>query len=201
MGHEVETIRPESLPQRAVPDVSGDPPRAGAGAGSRGRIDAFAPDAVHIATEGPLGPRGAHALPAHRTLRSRPRITRSFPNTSTPARACRSRSAIAGCAGFTRRAGADGRHAASCGGASPRGASPISPWSRGVDTELFRPGPRASLDVRRPVFLYVGRVAVEKNIDAFLSLDLPGTQGGWWATARSAPRLQRRYPDARRSSA
>ena len=49
-------------------------------------------------------------------------------------------------------------------------------WSRGVDTAIFRPEGRDALPYPRPVFLYVGRVAVEKNIDAFLSLDLPGTK-------------------------
>jgi glycosyltransferase involved in cell wall biosynthesis len=49
-------------------------------------------------------------------------------------------------------------------------------WGRGVDTELFRPDPEARLDAARPVFLYVGRVAVEKNVEDFLSLDLPGNK-------------------------
>jgi len=49
-------------------------------------------------------------------------------------------------------------------------------WTRGVDTALFSPGERAQLDVARPVFTFTGRVAVEKNLEAFLSLDLPGTK-------------------------
>ncbi len=49
-------------------------------------------------------------------------------------------------------------------------------WSRGVDVEQFRPIPGASLPFPRPIWLYVGRVAVEKNIEAFLTLDLPGTK-------------------------
>lgn len=56
---------------------------------------------------------------------------------------------------------------------SRRGFERILPWTRGVDTSLFRPR-----EVRQfgsgPVFLYVGRVALEKNIEAFLALDLPG---------------------------
>jgi glycosyltransferase involved in cell wall biosynthesis len=48
-------------------------------------------------------------------------------------------------------------------------------WPRGVDTHLFRMRDRAFLSDPGPIFLYVGRVAVEKNIEAFLSLDLPGT--------------------------
>ena len=47
------------------------------------------------------------------------------------------------------------------------------PWSRGVDTELFRPR-KVRLFGEKPVFLYVGRIAVEKNIKAFLDLELPG---------------------------
>ena len=76
-----------------------------------------------------------------------------------------------------------------------RGFTNLARWSRGVDTELFRPGPHASLDVPRPIFLYAGRVAVEKNIEAFLALDLPGTK---WVVGDgpARPELQRRFPDA-----
>lgn len=49
-------------------------------------------------------------------------------------------------------------------------------WQKGVDTELFHPGRRDQLPYPGPVFLYVGRVAVEKNVEAFLQLDLPGTK-------------------------
>ena len=69
-------------------------------------------------------------------------------------------------------------------------------WSRGVDIEQFRPIPDAKLPYEGPIWLYVGRVAVEKNLDAFLSLDLPGTKvivGD--GPARTA--LQRQYPDAK----
>jgi hypothetical protein len=55
----------------------------------------------------------------------------------------------------------------------------ISPWTRGVDTDVFKPRVEGEPDVfeglARPIFLNVGRVAVEKNIEAFASLDLPGT--------------------------
>jgi glycosyltransferase involved in cell wall biosynthesis len=49
-------------------------------------------------------------------------------------------------------------------------------WSRGVDTALFNPARRETLQYPGPIFLYVGRVAVEKNIEQFLQLDLPGTK-------------------------
>ncbi|MFB9268860.1 glycosyltransferase family 4 protein [Bradyrhizobium erythrophlei] len=52
----------------------------------------------------------------------------------------------------------------------------LMPWSRGVDAELFRPRSVRPLSFAGPVFLYVGRVAVEKNLEAFLNLDLPGSK-------------------------
>ncbi len=54
-----------------------------------------------------------------------------------------------------------------------KGLKRLLPWSRGVDTELFRPR-IVRLFGAEPVFLYVGRVAIEKNLGAFLDLDLPG---------------------------
>ena len=72
-------------------------------------------------------------------------------------------------------------------------------WSRGVDTELFRPRPPDAPDLAglpRPIFLSVGRVAVEKNIEAFLETDLPGTKiivGDGPARAE----LEAKYPEAK----
>jgi glycosyltransferase involved in cell wall biosynthesis len=68
-------------------------------------------------------------------------------------------------------------------------------WSRGVDVRLFRPMPDARLPFEGPIWLYVGRVAVEKNIEAFLALDLPGTKlivGDGPARAN----LEKKYPAA-----
>ncbi len=81
-----------------------------------------------------------------------------------------------------------------------RGFTNIRRWTRGVDTDLFRPRaddgeiPPALRDLPRPLFVNVGRVAVEKNIGAFLSLDLPGTK----VVVGDGPQmdeLKRRYPD------
>jgi glycosyltransferase involved in cell wall biosynthesis len=76
-----------------------------------------------------------------------------------------------------------------------RGFDNVMGWPRGVDAALFRPRPNADLGLPRPVFLTVGRLAVEKNIEAFLALDLPGTKvvvGDGPARAD----LKRRFPDA-----
>src|SRR5262249_10588755 len=57
-----------------------------------------------------------------------------------------------------------------------RGFRRLAMWTRGVDPELFRPEPAAVLDLPRPIFMNVGRIAVEKNLLAFLSLELPGSK-------------------------
>ena len=74
-----------------------------------------------------------------------------------------------------------------------RGFSRLTQWSRGVDLAAFSPAFRTSLDCPRPVFLYAGRLAPEKNLHAFLALDLPGSKlvvGD--GPSRAA--LARRYP-------
>jgi glycosyltransferase involved in cell wall biosynthesis len=76
------------------------------------------------------------------------------------------------------------------------GVGRIARWTRGVDAEVFRPLPPLIEDLKHPVFLYVGRVSVEKNIQAFLALDLPGTK----VVAGIGPSLEmlkRRFPEVR----
>ncbi|BCH31468.1 GDP-mannose-dependent alpha-mannosyltransferase [Mesorhizobium sp. L-8-10] len=76
-----------------------------------------------------------------------------------------------------------------------RGFTKLRPWTRGVDTTLFRPDRRKALDFPGPVFLCVGRIAVEKNLPAFLDLDLPGSK----VLVGEGPelaKLQARYPQA-----
>ncbi len=77
-----------------------------------------------------------------------------------------------------------------------RGFDRVMHWSRGVDHGRFRLRQDSILDVARPIFLYVGRLAIEKNLDAFLRLDLPGTKvvvGDGPARAS----LEAAYPEAR----
>ena len=58
-----------------------------------------------------------------------------------------------------------------------RGFTKLRPWTRGVDLDKFRPGDRDEWSgLPQPIFLYAGRVAIEKNIEAFLTLDLPGSK-------------------------
>ena len=76
-----------------------------------------------------------------------------------------------------------------------RGFENVALWTRGVDHGLFRPRDGSTLDQPRPIFLYVGRLAVEKNLEAFLILDLPGSK----VVVGDGPargRLQAAYPQA-----
>jgi glycosyltransferase involved in cell wall biosynthesis len=74
-----------------------------------------------------------------------------------------------------------------------RGFRKLGFWTRGVDTDLFRPDEPAVIDLPRPIFMTMGRVAIEKNIEAFLSLDLPGSK----VVVGDGPQkamLQQKYP-------
>ena len=78
-----------------------------------------------------------------------------------------------------------------------RGFTQVKPWTRGVDPRLFRPeGGGIARRAGTPVFLHVGRLAVEKNVEAFLALDLPGEK---WVVGDGpeAARLRSAYPGVR----
>jgi glycosyltransferase involved in cell wall biosynthesis len=82
-----------------------------------------------------------------------------------------------------------------------RGFRNVLPWTRGVDTTLFCPRADRLFGNDRPVFLYVGRVSIEKNVEAFLSADLPGVKvvvGDGPQLARLAERFPRVYFTGRR---
>ena len=140
------------------------------------RIAAFAPDHVHIATEGPLGLAARRAC-----LRSGRRFTTSYhtrfpeylrarmpvPEAWSYRWLRRFHGAAAGTLVATRTLRDD---------LEARGFAGLRLWNRGVDTEAFHPRLRERSALPGPVFLSVGRVAVEKNLPAFLDLDLPGTK-------------------------
>ena len=75
-----------------------------------------------------------------------------------------------------------------------RGFDNIKRWSRGVDTTLFKPRAKNFLDLPRPIALYVGRVAVEKNIEAFLALNHAGQQSGGRRRPAASPALSANIP-------
>jgi glycosyltransferase involved in cell wall biosynthesis len=151
------------------------------------------PDMVHIATEGPIGWMVRRYCRANRMP-----FTTSFHTRFPDYLAQRFAIPLAWTTAALRRF-----HNGGCGMmvATPSlarelraaGFKRVMPWTRGVDTKLFRPRP-----VRRfgaaPVFLYVGRIAAEKNIEAFLDLDLPGRKVVVGAGPQLAE-LKERHPD------
>lgn len=74
-----------------------------------------------------------------------------------------------------------------------RGFRNIRPWTRGVDADLFNPDRRVPIELPGPIFLCVGRVAVEKNLPAFLDLDLPGSKVVV-GDGPELPALRKKYP-------
>lgn len=195
LGVDVVFLTPETFPTVALPSYPDlriaipNPIRVAH------LINAAHADCIHIATEGPIG------LAARRYCRKRGlRFTTSF-HTRFPeyvsARAPIPESWVWSL--LRRFHGAS--HAVMA--ATPaladelrgRGFRNVVLWPRGVDGHLFHPREDADLGLPRPVFLSVGRVAVEKNLEAFLSLDLPGTKvvvGD--GPARAA--LERDFPNA-----
>lgn len=142
------------------------------------RIDHAAPDHIHIATEGPVG----WMARAYCLRRGLP-FTTSF-HTRFPEYAAALIGRTLGLSTALVYAGLRHFHRNSAGimAATPslqrdlaeRGFRNIRPWTRGVDAELFKPRPVRLFGSEQPVFLYVGRVSREKNIEAFLHAKLPG---------------------------
>ena len=176
MGHAVEVIGPDrfrTLPLPTYPDIrlAVLPRRKLARL-----IETFAPDALHIATEGPLG-GAARAWALRRGYAFTTSFHTKFPEYVQariglpPGLAYRFLRRFHG-AGQGTMVATQSLHDDLAG----RGFTHLKPWTRGVDLDLFRPEPREHFGARRPVFLYVGRVAIEKNIRAFLDLDLPGSK-------------------------
>lgn len=178
LGHKVMYITPDMF--RTLPLPTYKEIRIALGAKRRVAelLEDFRPDAIHIATEGPLG------LAARRfCLRNGRSFTTSFHTRFPEYLHARFRIPENWTYALVRRFHAP---ASAVMAATPlliselegRGFKNLRLWSRGVDTKLFKPRPltKTETDTKRPVWLYVGRVAVEKNIDAFLELDLPGTK-------------------------
>ena len=159
------------------------------------RIADARPDAIHIATEGPIG----HSVRAYCRRNGLP-FTTSFTTKFPEYIAARFLIPTAWSYGFLRRFHAAGRVTMASTDTLVRelrghGFRRLGLWSRGVDTNLFDPARALVLDLPRPIFMNVGRVALEKNLEAFLSLSLPGSK----VVVGSGPQeaeLKRRFPDA-----
>ncbi len=192
MGHTVTVIGPDRFRRMRCPTYPDIELAVLPGRNLVRMINEFQPDALHIATEGPLG------LAARRwACRDGYAFTTAFHTRFAEYVKARTGLPVGPLYAWMRRF-----HAAGQGTmvATPslreelekRGFTHVRPWSRGVDLTLFHPTEREDFGLPRPVFLHVGRIAVEKNIEAFLNLDLPGSKvvvGGGPQLAK----LRRRY--------
>lgn len=193
-GVEVETITPDmfyTVPLPVYPEVqlSVFPARK-----IRKLIDDFMPDAIHISTEGPLG-WATRNLCVKRGLAFTTSYHTKFPEYLS------AMLKIPTSWGY-RVIGQFHKPSSAMLVATPtlaqelaaHGFENVVPWTRGVDTTLFSPHHPPAVNLAGPVSIYVGRVSVEKNIEAFLDLDMPGTKlvvgGGPQLSA-----LQQKYPD------
>jgi glycosyltransferase involved in cell wall biosynthesis len=201
LGHCVEVIHPGLFKTRTCPGYAGIDLAVRPARMLGQRLDAFAADAIHIATEGPLG-WAARAYCKKRGLRFTSAFHTKFPEILNAALKIPLAWGYALFRWF---------HKPSSGVMVPtngvkamleqRGFRNLRSWTHGVDTELFTYEPQALLyppmgPVVRPVSLFVGRVSYEKNIDAFLALDIPGTKVVCGVGPLEAS-LKSRYPTAR----
>ena len=176
LGGEVSFLTPDGFPSLAVPSYPGLRVALPNRREIARRIEAASPDAVHIATEGPVG-WAVRAYCHRRRLAFTTSYTTRFPEYIAV------RSIIPAAVGYavlrhfhaaaamTMVATASLRQEL-----GERGFRKLGFWTRGVDTDLFNPDSPARLDLPRPIFMTMGRVAVEKNLEAFLALDLPGSK-------------------------
>ena len=157
-------------------------------------IEDFTPDALHIATEGPLG------MAARSWARKNGRgFTTAFHTRFAEYIQARIGLPVRPIYAWMRHFHGAGQGVLVATASlrqelQSRGFKNIKAWTRGVDLSLFRPEPREDWPFPRPIFLYVGRIAVEKNIGTFLDLDLPGSKVVV-GDGPALPALRRQYPD------
>ncbi len=176
MGHEVDFVTPlefRTLPCPTYPDIRLSlMPRAKLAR----RIRDFDPDALHIATEGPLG-MAARAYALHKDMPFTTAYHTRFPEYVK----ARFAVPLSWTYAFLRWF-----HGPSRAIMAPTpvvvndlqqwGFDNVVQWTRGVDLDVFQYRRAQRLQTDPPIFLYVGRVAVEKNVEAFVDLDLPGSK-------------------------
>ena len=176
LGVEIEFLSPEgfrSLPVPTYPSLRLALPHPGAVART---IAALEPDAIHIATEGPVG-MTTRACCLKRGLTFTTSYTTQFPEYIAARWAIPETWTYAALRRFHAPAAVTMVSTPSLAAAlSQRGFEHLGRWTRGVDTDLFAPHRAIDLDLPRPIFLTAGRIAVEKNLAAFLALDLPGSK-------------------------
>ncbi len=201
LGHQVEVIHPGLFKTRPCPGYAGIDLAIRPKALLAQKLEALQPDAIHVATEGPLG-WAARGYCIRHGLSFTTAFHTKFPEILNAALKIPLSWGYALFRHF---------HKASAGVMVPtdgvlrmlqqRGFRHLRSWTHGVDTRLFAFQPQARLypplgTLARPVSLFVGRVSYEKNIAAFLDLDIPGTKLVCGVGPLEAS-LKQRYPQVR----
>ncbi len=175
-GAEIEFLTPQGFATVPLPTY-GEIRLALASRGAVSkRLEGAAIDHIHIATEGPVG------FAARRyCLRAKRPFTTSYHTRFPEYIAARTRIPEAITYALLRRfhnagSGVMVSTASIADDLNKRGFQRLMRWSRGVDHSQFSPAKAAAINLPRPVFLYAGRLAPEKNVEAFLALDLPGSK-------------------------
>lgn len=175
-GHEILCINPQlfnKVPMPTYPDIELAIMPYGK---IKSMLDDFKPEAIHLSTEGPIGWAGRRYCLKH-----------NFPYTSTyhtrfPEYVrLRAPIPLALSYAFVKRFHGSAVHTMVATKSmretlESRGFKNLVYWSRGVDIERFKPRAESVMDYPRPISVYLGRVAVEKNIKDFLDLNLQGTK-------------------------
>jgi glycosyltransferase involved in cell wall biosynthesis len=194
LGAEIEFLTPEGFPSFALPTYPGLRVAWPNRREIARRIEAAAPDAIHIATEGPIG-WAVWAYCRRRKLAFTTSYTTRFPEYIAVRSIIPAGATYAVLRHFHAAAAMTMVATASLKQElSARGFGKLGFWTRGVDTDIFKPDVVAALDLPRPIFMTMGRVAVEKNLEAFLSIDLPGSKVVIGDGPQKAA-LARSYPD------
>lgn len=195
-GHEVRFLTPQlfrTIPCPTYPEIR----LALAGRRRLARLlEAFQPEAIHIATEGPVG----HAVRWYCLRRGLP-FTTSYHTQFPQYLRLRFPVPLAASYAYLRRFHRPAARTLVATESVRRelirhGFEHVVLWNRGVDSSLFRPRSKDFIADARPVAMYVGRVAVEKNLEDFLRLELPGSK----YVVGDGPdlaMLRRKYPDVR----
>ncbi len=195
LGAEIEFLTPQGFASVPLPTYGEIRLALASPRGVSKRIEGPSLDHIHIATEGPVG-----LATRQYCLRSKRPFTTSYhtrfpeyisararvPETLTYALLRRFHNAGSGVMVSTASIAND---------LQKRGFQRLMYWSRGVDHSQFTPDKASVVNLPRPIFLYAGRLAPEKNVESFLALDLPGTKivVGDGPSRRS---LQAAYPEA-----
>ncbi len=176
MGHEVLTITPLDFPTLPCPTYSSIRLAVLPSRRVAKMLEAFAPDAIHIATEGPLG----HAARRYCRRHGLP-FTTAFHTQFPEYIRLRAPLPVSWSYAYLRHFhGAAQRTMVPTATQRDKlrawGFDNLRLWARGVDTEVFNTDDPVRWDYPRPIAVYMGRVAVEKNIEAFLDLPAIATK-------------------------